>query len=218
MKRLGLIGDVHAEDERLATALDLLARERVDAVLCVGDLSDGRGDLDRCIALLRAHGVRTVAGNHDRWLLADTMRHHIMDAQRLAQLSPSSVEFLRALPATLRLETAEGPLHLCHGLGRDDMCVVSDGRALEFELTQTGYPMKEALRRLDIDADTRFLVGGHTHQRCAERTGAITLLNPGTLRRQNEPGFALLDLATSTVQFYDLVEPTEARPAAQVAL
>ena len=33
MKRLGLIGDVHAEDERLATALATFGQERVDAFL-----------------------------------------------------------------------------------------------------------------------------------------------------------------------------------------
>ena len=42
LRRMLLIGDVHAEDERLATALDHGAG-RVDRVLCVGDIVDGPG-------------------------------------------------------------------------------------------------------------------------------------------------------------------------------
>lgn len=50
--RLGLIGDVHAEDERLAAALEVFAAERVDRALCTGDVVDGHGDIDRTCALL----------------------------------------------------------------------------------------------------------------------------------------------------------------------
>ena len=67
--KLGLIGDVHAEDDALAQALAHFREERVDHVLCVGDIADGQGDLERCVALLEEVKALTVRGNHDRWLL-----------------------------------------------------------------------------------------------------------------------------------------------------
>jgi hypothetical protein len=41
--RIGLIGDVHAEDGFLEIALNHLQALRVDVCLCVGDVVDGLG-------------------------------------------------------------------------------------------------------------------------------------------------------------------------------
>src|SRR6185295_16503678 len=51
--KLGVIGDIHAEDRRLETALRWMKKLAVDRVLAVGDLADGYGDLERCCRLLR---------------------------------------------------------------------------------------------------------------------------------------------------------------------
>ena len=121
MQRIGLIGDVHAEHDFLATALDHLARERVDAIVCVGDLVDGRGDVDRCVEQLVRHGVHTVRGNHDRWLLGDVTK-----MQSLFELHVRTRDYLAALPKTRLYDTADGPLLLCHGLGDDDMVFIDE--------------------------------------------------------------------------------------------
>ena len=62
LKKIGLIGDVHARDDRLAAALEVLTDLDLDAILCTGDIMDGPGCPDRCIDLLKAHGVSTVRG------------------------------------------------------------------------------------------------------------------------------------------------------------
>jgi predicted phosphodiesterase len=71
---VGLIGDVHAEDALLEAALDYLKGKNVEVILCTGDVADGFGSVARCCELLHQNGVRTVRGNHDRWLIADVMR------------------------------------------------------------------------------------------------------------------------------------------------
>ena len=63
MERIGIIGDVHAEHQRLETALHLLEKKIVDLLLCTGDLADGRGDLDACCRMLTDAGALVVAGN-----------------------------------------------------------------------------------------------------------------------------------------------------------
>jgi predicted phosphodiesterase len=44
MSRFGVLGDVHCEHEALAAALKLFEHQKVDRVLCVGDVVDGPGD------------------------------------------------------------------------------------------------------------------------------------------------------------------------------
>src|SRR5205085_11437183 len=65
--RFAILGDIHAEDVRLAAALDHAAQAGYPTVLSVGDIVDGRGDAGRCLELLRERGVHCVRGNHDRW-------------------------------------------------------------------------------------------------------------------------------------------------------
>ena len=52
ISNIGIIGDVHCEDEFLERVLKELA-QHCDLLLCVGDVADGRGSFDRCCSLLR---------------------------------------------------------------------------------------------------------------------------------------------------------------------
>jgi len=134
--KLGLVGDIHAEDERLAAALAIFRRERVDHVLFVGDVVDGAGDVDRCCALLAASNAIGVRGNHDRWILEDRMRS-LPNAHHKDDLAPPSLALLSGLPATRDIPTPRGLLLLCHGVGDDDMQRLrpdDDGYALESNL------------------------------------------------------------------------------------
>ncbi|HEY0139056.1 MAG TPA: metallophosphoesterase [Nannocystis sp.] len=63
LRRFAALGDLHAEDERLAHVLTWLKGQQVEALLSVGDIVDGAGDLDRCCALLAAHAAIVVRGN-----------------------------------------------------------------------------------------------------------------------------------------------------------
>ena len=67
--RIGIIGDVHAQDDKLRQALGQLEKLGVDQIVCTGDLPDGTGDLEESCRLLQKEHVLTVRGNHDRWLL-----------------------------------------------------------------------------------------------------------------------------------------------------
>ncbi len=101
--RVGVVGDVHACDDRLARLLDHLREvERVDAIWCVGDIVNGPGDPDRCAALLVSAGAVTVRGNHDRWLVDGVSV--IPDAHRPEDLTPATHAFLAALPPSADLQ------------------------------------------------------------------------------------------------------------------
>lgn len=209
LQRIAAIGDIHAEDETLERVLDYLAHLSLDRIFAVGDIVDGPGDSARCCRLLAAAGVDVVRGNHDRWALKDQLRNL---PGALAALDPEQRRFLEALPATRDYQTVAGPLLLCHGLGADDMCRLTDddfGYALE-----TNDPLQELL----ASEQYRFVVNGHTHRRMVRHFGTLTIINAGTLFRENDPCFALIDFEAGRVQFFDLeggrIAPSAAHPLA----
>lgn len=212
--RFGVLGDIHAEDERLATALALFAAQRCDQVLFVGDIVDGQGDLERCVTLLRAANAIGVRGNHERWLLADTMRT-LPDAHHRQALTTANVRYFETLPATRTIATPRGPMLLCHGVADDDMQCLREH--------DEGYALQcnAALASVMRAAQHALLLGGHTHQRTIRRfsakdvlghgDGSLLYLNPGTLARHDTPCCAILDFSDDAMQFYELAEAASAR-------
>ncbi len=205
--RFGLIGDIHAEDERLEAALALFAKEKVDRVLFVGDIADGLGDVDRCARLLANANALGVRGNHDRWLVADEMRT-MSDAHTRSGIDAATLSFFESLVPTLEIDTPRGKLLLCHGVADDDMVRLRND-SLGYELA-TNDALADLLRQNRFT----FAVGGHTHERMVRRFSAgdvglasnasIVFVNPGTLARDATPCCAILDFAANAVRFFEL--------------
>lgn len=195
LTRFAILGDVHAEDHRLAVALTHAGTLNLDGVLCVGDIVDGRGDAARCIALLRAASVACVRGNHDRWWTKGKPMGFADGTPREA-LDADAVAWLAALPPTATFDTPLGALLLCHGLAENDMIGVEphdEGYALEANVD---------LQSLIDRADYQLVVNGHTHSRMVRRFGRkLRIVNAGTLKGSTEPGFGVVDLEARTVDW-----------------
>jgi predicted phosphodiesterase len=211
VRRIGVIGDVHGRDGLLETAIRHLEDAGIDQILCVGDVADGRrgqgppGSVNRCYELLEAHGVLTVRGNHERWLL-DSMMRNLPDATMLDELTPDALRFARTLPVTAELPTPLGGLLLCHGLGEDDMASVA--------LHDSGieFGTDDALETLIRDARYRFVVNGHTHVSFVRNFPGLTVLNAGTLVGNREPPcFVLADFERAEAAFLEFRKRPEIR-------
>ncbi|MBI1766213.1 MAG: metallophosphoesterase family protein [Acidobacteria bacterium] len=202
LRRIGLLGDIHCEDGRLAAALAFFQTQQLDLVCAVGDLVDGPGDVNRTIELLRAHQVIAVRGNHERWLFAGEMRS-LPEVTSRFDLRSSAWEYLPQLPTLRRLETVAGRALLCHGLGADDMAGVWP--ADDVLRIHSNYPLWQLVSRREY----RFVLNGHTHQRLVRSFGEagdeLTIINAGTLYRQHRPCVCVADFGAGTVQFFDLV-------------
>jgi putative phosphoesterase len=211
LQRIGVIGDIHAEDHYLQAALEFLADSNLDLIMAVGDVADGRGSVDRCCRLLQQYHVITVSGNHERWFLAQEARD-LPDATPLGDVSSEARLYLSSLPKTLEYETAAGSLLLCHGLGEYDMGGVwpgDDGYALESNF---------ALLRLMLEAKYRFVVNGHTHQRMVRSFEQLTIINAGTLFHEHDPCFLIADFEHGFVQYYDLGSAGQTSKAELISL
>jgi putative phosphoesterase len=197
LKRAVLIGDIHAEDERLAAVLEFVASTPAETVLCTGDIVDGPGNPNRCASLLRDAGVVCVRGNHDRWLLANTMRD-LPDATEPASMSGELRDYLLGLPSIVAVDTSAGRAMLCHGLGTNDM-----RRLLPSDY---GYALtsNEDLQDLLARREYEIVIAGHTHRAMVRRFDHLIVINPGTLLRYHDPTFAIADFEIGSVQFYDI--------------
>lgn len=208
ISRIGLLGDIHAEDASLALALRVLADAGADRIVAVGDIVDGPRSVDRCCALLAEARATVVRGNHERWFAAGTMRelpHATLDVGAEARA------FLRALPVTVRIEVARGEILVCHGLGDDDMASVS----LDADAFAIWHD--PSLTALLEDDRPRWVLNGHTHRRGVWSYATLAIVNGGTLFREHEPCFALVDLGRDEVTYFEIhrggrVGHTETRP------
>jgi predicted phosphodiesterase len=192
LRRIGVIGDVHACDERLTHLIGFFQGQELDQLVCVGDVVNGPGDPNACAALLDSAGVITVRGNHDRWLLEGQVPLGD-DVHQFEDLEPSTIAFLRALPVSLELRGADGtPLLLCHGLLDNDMnSITADdyGYALE---------TNNELQTL-LGAGERIVIKGHRHRPAIWRLKKLTLIDAGCLLAYNPTCGVIIDIAAGTV-------------------
>ncbi|HWA77644.1 MAG TPA: metallophosphoesterase family protein [Polyangiaceae bacterium] len=209
LRRVGVLGDVHCQFTRLERALAHFEQERVEAVLCVGDLIDGPGDANATLALLQRAQVSCVSGNHERWLLTDTMRD-LPDATPNNALSPASVTYLRSLPKTRVIETVAGRLLLCHGLGENDFLGIRPDDRDEFVLDLPEVTSLDA-------AHYAFVLNGHTHRPMVRKVRSFTVLNAGTLLPGHRSVCSVLDFHARRMAVFD-VSDQGVRAAAEWSL
>ncbi len=211
LRRAGVIGDVHAEDEALAAVLAFLQNvPDLDALLCTGDIVTGPGDAGRCCRLLREAGVLTVRGNHDRWFFTPGYADQIPLSTPDEEVQNEDRAFLAGLPATRAFDTPLGPLLLCHGVGRNDMNGVypRDTHAVLAALHQ--------LHAIYSEGQFRLLVCGHTHQRMVRAFDHLTIFNAGTLRQNRNPCFFVADFEAGWAECYNLSEAAQQMTPADV--
>ncbi|MFM8355129.1 MAG: metallophosphoesterase family protein [Gammaproteobacteria bacterium] len=210
VRRLGVIGDLHAEHRRLGQVLDWFAGQRVDAIVCTGDVADGRGCIEESCRLLEAAGVHVVAGNHDRWLLQNKVRH-VPDAHAREALSARALDFLHALPRTRALDTVAGRLLLCHGIAENDMAKIWPGSS------RLPVERSECLDVIIASDQYRFLINGHLHYRVLIDFERLLVMNAGTLRGAYA-GVSIMDFGADTVSAYAVTDDEPPRPVAEQPL
>ncbi len=158
---IAIISDIHANLEALEAVLGEISRERIGAIVCLGDIVGYNADPAACIRLLRDAGATCIAGNHDRAVTGQitTEGFNPLAARAVewtrSKLSPEELEWLAALPlkATIqhRLVAVHGALH--PDVGCEIVRLDTDEkRQLSFEAL-AAYP-----------SGVRICAFGHTHR------------------------------------------------------
>jgi len=165
--RIGLISDVHCSPEPLAEALELFSREKVDDIICCGDIAGYYDSLEPTIELLARSNCKTIVGNHDQSYL-----------EKSAQDGESRIRaYLQNLPQTLNLEIEGKRIYVVHanppseqhgGIKLlDQQGELRQDRINEWTMALTGFGH-------DV------LIVGHTHQVYAVQLGDVFVINPGS--------------------------------------
>jgi predicted phosphodiesterase len=119
--KYAIIADLHANLEALVAVLASIALDRVDHVVCLGDIVGYNADPEACVKLVKDSGIRSIAGNHDRAAVGTKDTRHFGGPAKHAiewtktQLSADSRSYLAALPTTLLVDDefflVHGALH-----------------------------------------------------------------------------------------------------------
>jgi len=186
---IGLISDVHACPAPLEEALEIFRRERVDMVICAGDIAGyGRGPVPT-VELLRQSGCVSILGNHDIWYLDNPPEKRLNQVgDYLSQLHCFWESVLEGVH--VYAVHASPPESLGRGIRLlDDRGEMIPGERDCWEKELGGYSF-------DV------LVVGHTHQVFAERLGGKLVVNPGSTKFNHT--CAVLDLPGMEVRVFPL--------------
>ncbi len=159
--KVAVFADVHGNDHALDAVLDDIEKERVDAIICAGDMVNPFPGSERVWRTLTARHIPMVRGNHEDYILACHAPASDLPIRRNPQFLP--VEFaarrlstgttagIRALPMTF---TLAGP-------GDDDVlvCHASPEHTSRSYCTGIDDDLAADLSRIG----PKTIVGGHIH-------------------------------------------------------
>jgi len=170
--RIGVVSDPHGCWVGLKATLDWLEKERVDVIVCAGDVASFGPQPNACVSLLAERDVATVQGNCDRDILLPPLTDQNTDERTAqinainnwckARLTSASRQWLAALPPKLK------PVL--------DVLIVHGGVEGPDEI-------------VDVDAKSSFPPGvsvvaaGHLHVPFVKHTGQGIWVNAGSAGR-----------------------------------
>lgn len=165
--RIAALYDIHGNLRALEAVLAEVAEERVDAIVCGGDVVWGPLPAE-CLEALRAAGARFVRGNADRDVLTGA---DPIDRFAAARLSEDQKALVASWPLALELDVPSlGRVLFCHATPRSDEEIVT-------RATPDGE-LAELLHGVEADV----VVAGHTHVQFDRRVnGAARFVNAGSI-------------------------------------
>jgi predicted phosphodiesterase/predicted RNase H-like HicB family nuclease len=177
---LGIVSDVHGDVVALDQALARMREMGCVTILCPGDLVDVEPFGEEVTQRLKAEGVTSIRGNHDRWAVERRRRAPDLRKDGLqscdisdlagggAELSYEALRWLGALPSRWVGEIAGVRVAMWHARPGSDM------EGIEPEKTSAA-----ARRQLLEQARADVLIVGHTHDAFSLVAGQGLIVNPG---------------------------------------
>ncbi len=177
--KIACISDIHGNLHALDAVLADIARRGADAIVNLGDILSGpllpRATAGRLMAL----DLPTVAGNHERQVLADDPAR-MGNSDRFARdaITPAQCDWMRALPGTLR---PVDDVLLVHGTPDSDVVCWLDS------VSPAGRhaASHEEVRARAGSAQASLILCGHTHvPRSMLLDDGRLVVNPGSVGLQ----------------------------------
>jgi predicted phosphodiesterase len=195
--KLAVLSDIHGNLPALQAVLEDFAREHVDAVLNLGDILSGPLLPRETADFLMARDFVTIAGNHERQVLALRDKAIAPDPQTsdgytVLQLQQQHFDWLRTLPATHWLTP---DVLLVHGTPGTDLVYWLE--TVTPDAGQAGSPGMRAASGAEIAdrmatapsaARAKLALCGHSHVPRVVQSGPTLVVNPGSVGLQAYDG------------------------------
>ena len=214
--RLGLLADIHGDGIGFQRALDWFASQATDHILCAGDVVDRGPDADAIVQELIKRSIPCIKGNHEFTLLREHSRwSQSSQRERLASrgriVTQATLEYVAALPTSLRLPVENQHLVLAHGAPWSDVVdMLPEARSSKWQ------------RLLNEHPHDQLIVLGHTHRPMHVRCGHLNVLNPGSVYGvtiRDSHTCAIYDTHSASMTLYDLkTQQTRICPVVELAL
>jgi predicted phosphodiesterase len=185
-ERLAVVSDIHGNLPALEAVGDDIARERVDAVVNLGDIVSGPlWPAETAMRLMQLDWA-TIRGNHERQVLAGAgVPLAASDAFAARVLGASQRDWLAALPATRWLAD---DVFACHGTPTSDLVYFLETPTPDLGASGArGIRAATAAEAAERAGNVRaaLLLCGHTHTpRCLQLPGGRLVVNPGSVGLQ----------------------------------
>jgi predicted phosphodiesterase len=174
--RVAFISDIHGNLVSLEAVLADVEGQRVDRLVCLGDVASLGPQPREVIARLRLLGCPCIAGNHDADLLdldlVEGLHPWVAAATRWCaeQLSPDDVAYLRSFTPLLEIPLGAGMSVCCyHGSPRsNDERILATTPAGELDEMLNGH-------------SATVMVGGHNHVQIARRHHRTLVVDVGSV-------------------------------------
>ncbi|MCX7749744.1 MAG: metallophosphatase family protein [Clostridia bacterium] len=199
VKIAGFIGDIHAEDAYVQLILTFFKERGIKDIFCMGDFCDGYGDVVRAISLIKKSGAVSVQGNHDLWYISGIMRN-LANSTPSGELSLETTEYIKSLPKIVNFKSAAGEVLICHGILSNEMAKINPG--------DFGYSIEANMELQEFIKGSYppIMINGHSHRRMVKKIEGKTIINVGTIFRDHNPCFCIIDFIKKEVYFYDLTD------------
>jgi len=174
--RFAFISDIHGNLHSLDLVLSDIQQEKVDQIVCLGDVASLGPQPREVIDRLRDLQIPIVMGNHDHYLLNPHLTEDHLPWLRAAelwcleQLSTDDLDFLSTFQPQLNFELDQNTTLLAfHGSPRSNE---------EFLYPDTST---STLEEVFAGQSEQVLVYGHTHVQMVSKHKRMTLINPGSV-------------------------------------
>jgi Predicted phosphoesterase len=176
--RIAVVADIHGNLAALEAVVADIAGQAPDLVVNLGDCVSGPLEPAGTLDLLMETAWPTVMGNHDRALVdRPPEKMGTWDRPAFDALSPTHLDWIRALPATLFLEG----VFLCHGTPAKDTHYL-------LEEPVAGHLVLRAMEEVAAEVEgiaAEVILCGHSHmpRHLALADGRL-VVNPGSVGAQ----------------------------------
>jgi predicted phosphodiesterase len=181
--RIAVVSDIHGNLPALEAVLDDIASQAADMTVNLGDILSGPLWVAETADRLMGLALPTIAGNHERQVLADAAhRMGASDAHAAACLREAHRDWLSALPKTLQL-TDE--VFCCHGTPDSDLHYFLETVTLDGLRPATPAEGSQRAGRAMQGVEGAVILCGHTHvPRVMQLADGRLVVNPGSVGLQ----------------------------------